>query len=311
MSSNRSYRSSQSRDRSTTPRSVRSSRNLFQLLPDQTETIVNLKAASEGLGLGLDLDPRQTIEIINVPIISTPTSSTPLTPSDQYDYGYGNANNYISDEGIGPSGTTGLSQPLNNCNLIDLEDEMNNFLSPEPPGGYPKRPHEILEDMDDEQYKLFHDEVIQILSGLDDLLRLDHTKKWFKISRHVSKNIMPTVSKALEGNFRFKLSELNHVLKNLHRHRHELWKIKQDPEKFILNKKRIGVNRRCQEKTNRRIRGIDHLVNAKDKNLVALSPTMNIERAQSERQLKIHPKNKEASDNYVLRVKDKPLRSQR
>ena len=58
---------------------------------------------------------------------------------------------------------------------------------------------------------------------------------------------MPAVGKALEGNFRYKLSELRCVLQSLHHHQYEIWKIKQDPERFRDNKKRTGVNGRRQE----------------------------------------------------------------
>ncbi|CAB5378470.1 unnamed protein product [Rhizophagus irregularis] len=48
---------------------------------------------------------------------------------------------------------------------------------PEPEAGYYRHAQNVLENMDEEQYKNFHDEVVQILSGLDDTLQLDHTKK--------------------------------------------------------------------------------------------------------------------------------------
>ncbi|CAG8751435.1 9996_t:CDS:2, partial [Funneliformis caledonium] len=35
----------------------------------------------------------------------------------------------------------------------------------------------VLKNMNEEQYKSFHDEVMQILSSLDDALQLDHTKR--------------------------------------------------------------------------------------------------------------------------------------
>ncbi|CAG8605397.1 13270_t:CDS:2 [Rhizophagus irregularis] len=47
----------------------------------------------------------------------------------------------------------------------------------EPEAGYYRYAQNVLENMDEEQYKNFHDEVVQILSGLDDTLQLDHTKK--------------------------------------------------------------------------------------------------------------------------------------
>ncbi|CAG8741056.1 3438_t:CDS:2, partial [Funneliformis mosseae] len=34
----------------------------------------------------------------------------------------------------------------------------------------------LLEDIDEKQYKLFHDEVVQVLNGLDESLQLDPSK---------------------------------------------------------------------------------------------------------------------------------------
>ena len=75
---------------------------------------------------------------------------------------------------------------------------------------------------------ILQDEVIQILNGLDDSLQLDPTKTWSDIPRHVQKNTMSVIGKALEGRFRYKLTELKYVLQSLHRHRREKWQIEQD-----------------------------------------------------------------------------------
>ncbi|GET58355.1 uncharacterized protein OCT59_023726 [Rhizophagus irregularis] len=75
------------------------------------------------------------------------------------------------------------------------------------------------------------DEVVQILSGLDNTLQLDHTKKWIDIARHVAKNIMKEIDKAMKGRFQYKDTELKWVLQQLHRHHHENWRINLDPEK--------------------------------------------------------------------------------
>ncbi|PKY61923.1 hypothetical protein RhiirA4_487577, partial [Rhizophagus irregularis] len=87
---------------------------------------------------------------------------------------------------------------------------------PEPEAGYYRRARNVLEDMDEEQYKNFHDEVVQILSGLDDTLQLDHTKKWTDIARHVAKNTMKEIDKAMKGRFQYKDTELKWVLQQLH-----------------------------------------------------------------------------------------------
>ncbi|CAG8585921.1 6266_t:CDS:2, partial [Ambispora leptoticha] len=234
-----------------------------------------------------------------------PTPTAPLTPSDQYYYG--NADNYISDEGVDTIGTTGLSQPLNNCGIIDLENEMNNIhpsstnktnanattndagkqrqkdnennqqkpsVSPELSGGYLRRLREKLEDMDEDQYKLFHvdDEVLQILYGLDDNLCLDCAKKWSKISCHVSKHTMPAIGKALEGNFRFKFSELNVNDKNL-----------ED----------LAPTMHLDDFKN----NLEKIIKRKDYHSDEISET-DYERTQSEHHLKVRPKNKKKTDNH-------------
>ena len=85
---------------------------------------------------------------------------------------------------------------------------------------------------------------MKILSGLDDSLSLDHTKKWNKISNHVSKDIMPAINQALTGRMLYKQTELKFVLQQLHRHRRENWTITQDDAKLKMNRKRKGTNSR-------------------------------------------------------------------
>ncbi|RIB13120.1 hypothetical protein C2G38_2198699 [Gigaspora rosea] len=86
-------------------------------------------------------------------------------------------------------GTTGLSCPMDNIvnpsNKKGKQREDRNIpandlripsVTLEPPSRYTKKSREYLEEMTADQYKLFHDEVIQILNGLDDSLQLDPTK---------------------------------------------------------------------------------------------------------------------------------------
>lgn len=95
-------------------------------------------------------------------------------------------------------------------------------------------------------YKI-KDEVVQILSSLDDSLQLDHTKKWVEIAPHVSKHIMKEIARALTGRFQYKDIELKWVLQNLHRHRRESWMVSLDPDKTRLEKKRKGTNSRRKD----------------------------------------------------------------
>ncbi|CAG8602108.1 5669_t:CDS:2 [Funneliformis caledonium] len=71
-------------------------------------------------------------------------------------------------------------------------------VTPVPPGGYDSR-RILLEKMNNEQFKNFRDEVIQILRGFDNFLSIDHTQKWNDICDHVFKDIMPAVNQALTG----------------------------------------------------------------------------------------------------------------
>lgn len=93
-------------------------------------------------------------------------------------------------------------------------------------------------------YFFFKDEVVQILSGLDDSLQLDPSKKWQQISSQVSKQTMKVIGKAMEGRFRYKDIELKWVLQQLHCHRRESWKVSVNPEKVKSEKKRKGTNSR-------------------------------------------------------------------
>ncbi|CAG8528631.1 10875_t:CDS:2 [Funneliformis caledonium] len=75
--------------------------------------------------------------------------------------------------------------------------------------------------MDKEQHKSFRDEVIQILSGLDDSLSLDYKNTWNDISDHVSKNIMLAIDKALNKRMVYNQTELKFILQQLHRHKRD------------------------------------------------------------------------------------------
>ncbi|PKY47385.1 hypothetical protein RhiirA4_421353 [Rhizophagus irregularis] len=102
----------------------------------------------------------------------------------------------------------------------------------------------VLEAMSEEQYKLFRDEIVQILAGLDSSLSLDHTQPWNEIQSHVSKDIMPAIDKALKDRIVYNQTELKYVLQQLHCHRRESWQISQNVEKVKEDKKRKGTNSR-------------------------------------------------------------------
>lgn len=101
---------------------------------------------------------------------------------------------------------------------------------------------------------------MQILSGLDDSLQLDHTKKWIEIAPHVSKHIMKEIARALAGRFQYKNIELKWVLQNLHRHRRESWMVSLDPDKTRLEKKRKGTNSRRKDVSTEDIHNIKSLI---------------------------------------------------
>ncbi|CAB5388123.1 unnamed protein product [Rhizophagus irregularis] len=77
----------------------------------------------------------------------------------------------------------------------------------------------VLEAMSEEQYKLFRDEIVQILAGLDSSLSLDHTQPWNEIQSYVSKDIMPAIDKALKDRIVYNQTELKYVLQRLHHYR--------------------------------------------------------------------------------------------
>ncbi|PKY60159.1 hypothetical protein RhiirA4_483549, partial [Rhizophagus irregularis] len=140
------------------------------------------------------------------------------------------------------------SKPLDD---ISQSTQYNRIISPpETEVGYYRRAQSVLDDMNEEQYKNFHDEVVQILNGLDDTLQLDHTKRWTKIAQHVTKKMMKEIDKAMKGRFQYKDTELKWVLQQLHRHRRENWKVNLDPEKVKSEKKRKGTNSRRGDVSN-------------------------------------------------------------
>ncbi|CAG8768717.1 5822_t:CDS:2, partial [Gigaspora rosea] len=54
-------------------------------------------------------------------------------------------------------------------------------VSPEPTNGYKSVLCIVLEPMDNKQYKLFHDEVLQMLAGLNSSLSLNYNRNWTDI----------------------------------------------------------------------------------------------------------------------------------
>ncbi|CAG8724433.1 2057_t:CDS:2, partial [Funneliformis caledonium] len=113
------------------------------------------------------------------------------------------------------------------------------FLPLESTTEYHYRSRIVLEDMSEQQYKLFH---YKSSKDLNNSLHLDPTKKWSEISQHVSKNIMKEIGKVLLGRFRYKETELKWILQQLHRHRRAQWKLSLDLSKVKSDKKRKGTN---------------------------------------------------------------------
>ncbi|CAG8755601.1 13795_t:CDS:2, partial [Funneliformis caledonium] len=101
-------------------------------------------------------------------------------------------------------------------------------VTPVPSGGYDSR-RIPLEKMNNEQFKNFRDEVVQILSGFDNSLSIDHTQKWNDICDHVFKEIMPAVNQALTVSLRpqslpeetFK-EDIAEIIDNFHYHSDEV-----------------------------------------------------------------------------------------
>lgn len=98
---------------------------------------------------------------------------------------------------------------------------------------------------------------MQVLSGLDDTLQLDHTKKWGDIAGHIAKHTMKEIDKVMKGRFQYKDVELKWVLQQLHRHRREHWKVSLNPIKAKSEKKRKGGNSRRGDVSNSIIQSID------------------------------------------------------
>jgi hypothetical protein len=92
--------------------------------------------------------------------------------------------------------------------------------------------------------------VVQVLSGLDSSLALDHTVQWNDISKHVSQDIMPAIDRAMRDRVSYTQTELKYVLQQLHRHRRDNWKISLDSAKSKADKKRKGTNSRHSEVSN-------------------------------------------------------------
>jgi hypothetical protein len=86
--------------------------------------------------------------------------------------------------------------------------------------------------------------VVKALISLDKSLQLDYTKAWDEISHHVAKQIIPIINTMISEKIKYNTAELQYILRQLHRHQRDNWKLQQDPEKLKLDKKRKGTNAR-------------------------------------------------------------------
>ncbi|CAG8593304.1 2646_t:CDS:2 [Funneliformis mosseae] len=77
-----------------------------------------------------------------------------------------------------------------------FSDNDNCQLSSELKSGYKQQ--FTLKDITEEQYKVFHDNVVTVLERLDESLQLDYTKKWTEISQDISRNMIKEIDKKKE-----------------------------------------------------------------------------------------------------------------
>jgi ATP-dependent protease HslVU (ClpYQ) ATPase subunit len=71
---------------------------------------------------------------------------------------------------------------------------------------------------------------------------MDYQKTWKDIETKVSHETMPAIENVLKNRMEYTLTELKHVLQQYHRHKRENIRIKENPERFIVEKRRKAIN---------------------------------------------------------------------
>ncbi|GES74309.1 hypothetical protein GLOIN_2v1477808 [Rhizophagus clarus] len=111
--------------------------------------------------------------------------------------------------------------------------------------------------------KTVHDEVIHIINNLDSSILFDTSKTFSKQKKSINKKLLPAVKAAMPPSLEVYDTELLKVIKQLHKSRQEIWKLKKEGKIDEHNKRQHMTSRRDQKMTRRR-KGLQHMIFTQD-----------------------------------------------
>ncbi|GES91274.1 hypothetical protein GLOIN_2v202159 [Rhizophagus clarus] len=111
--------------------------------------------------------------------------------------------------------------------------------------------------------KTVHDEVIHIINNLDSSILFDTSKTFSKQKKLINKKLLPAIKAVMPPLLEVYDTELLKVIKQLHKSRREIWKLKKEGKIDEHNKRQHMTSRRDQKMTRRR-KGLQHMIFTQD-----------------------------------------------
>ncbi|UZO08755.1 uncharacterized protein OCT59_029007 [Rhizophagus irregularis] len=119
--------------------------------------------------------------------------------------------------------------------------------------------------------KTLRDEVVQIINNLGSRISFDISQTFSDQKKSINKKLLPAVKAAMNPSIEVYDTEIVNVIKQLHKSRRDIWKITQDG-KLDTHSRRQHMTSRRDQKMTRRKRGLQHMINTKDKVLNDCKP---------------------------------------
>ncbi|GET54131.1 hypothetical protein GLOIN_2v202159 [Rhizophagus irregularis DAOM 181602=DAOM 197198] len=119
--------------------------------------------------------------------------------------------------------------------------------------------------------KTLRDEVVQIINNLGSRISFDVSQTFSDQKKSINKKLLPAVKAAMNPSIEVYDTEIVNVIKQLHKSRRDIWKITQDG-KLDTHSRRQHMTSRRDQKMTRRKRGLQHMINTKDKVLNDCKP---------------------------------------
>ncbi|CAB5197448.1 unnamed protein product [Rhizophagus irregularis] len=119
--------------------------------------------------------------------------------------------------------------------------------------------------------KTLRDEVVQIINNLGSRISFNVSQTFSDQKKSINKKLLPAVKAAMNPSIEVYDTEIVNVIKQLHKSHRDIWKITQDG-KLDTHSRRQHITSWRDQKMTRRKRGLQHMINTKDKVLNDCKP---------------------------------------